>query len=173
MVVCAWEQHTCRLEPYCAVMLKLSPWILVGFSPGEIDGKRGGNTEKALDAYLEMHTAAPVPGTAFESHGEHDPLPIGEWAVTAVLRNPVFQYNPDLFLDADPAHSKATIPAGPNGPVGTVWIDISKEHYGLHGSPEPNRIGHSQSHGCVRLTNWDAARLADLVKKGTPVHFVE
>jgi lipoprotein-anchoring transpeptidase ErfK/SrfK len=90
-----------------------------------------------------------------------------------VTRNPVFRYNPDLFWDADPAHSKATIPAGPNGPVGVVWIDLSKEHYGIHGSPEPGRIGYSQSHGCVRLTNWDATRLADLVKKGTPVHFVE
>ena len=107
------------------------------------------------------------------SGSEHDPLPIGVWAVNAVSRNPVFRYNPDLFWDADPAHSKATIPAGPNGPVGVVWIDLSKEHYGIHGSPEPGRIGYTQSHGCVRLTNWDAAKLADLVKKGTPVHFVE
>jgi lipoprotein-anchoring transpeptidase ErfK/SrfK len=54
-----------------------------------------------------------------------------------------------------------------------VWIDLTKEHYGIHGSPEPGRIGYSQSHGCVRLTNWDATRVADFVKKGTPVHFVE
>lgn len=107
------------------------------------------------------------------SGSEKDPLPLGVWAVTAVLRNPVFRYNPDLFWDADPAHSKATIPAGPNGPVGVVWVDLSKEHYGIHGSPEPGRIGYSQSHGCVRLTNWDAMRLADLVRKGTPVHFIE
>ena len=107
------------------------------------------------------------------SGSEHDPLPLGVWAVNAVTRNPVFRYNPDLFWDADPAHSKATIPAGPNGPVGVVWIDLSKEHYGIHGSPEPGRIGYTQSHGCVRLTNWDALRVADLVRKGTPVHFVE
>lgn len=107
------------------------------------------------------------------SGSEHDPLPIGDWAVTAVAHNPPFNYNPDLFWDADPAHAKATIPPGPNGPVGVVWIDISKEHYGLHGTPEPSKIGHTSSHGCVRLTNWDALKLAALVKKGTKVRFVE
>ena len=71
------------------------------------------------------------------SGSEHDPLPIGQWKVTTVQRNPTFNYNPDLFWDADPKHSKAKIPAGPNNPVGTVWIDLSKEHYGIHGTPEP------------------------------------
>jgi lipoprotein-anchoring transpeptidase ErfK/SrfK len=105
------------------------------------------------------------------SGSERDPLPLGTWTVTAVIKNPTFNYNPDLFWDADPSHAKAKIPAGPNGPVGAVWIDITKEHYGLHGTPEPGRIGYTSSHGCVRLTNWDAARLAALVKKGTPVVF--
>lgn len=104
---------------------------------------------------------------------EHDPLPIGEWEVKGVALNPTFQYNPDLFWDADPSHSKAKIPAGPNNPVGVVWIDISKEHYGIHGTPEPKMIGKSLSHGCVRLTNWDALTLAGLVKTGTPVLFKE
>ena len=107
------------------------------------------------------------------SGSEHDPLPIGEWLVNGVSRNPTFNYNPDLFWDADPAHSKTLLPAGSNGPVGVVWIDISKEHYGLHGTPEPGQVGHSMSHGCVRLTNWDALTLAAMVKKGTPVIFVE
>ncbi len=104
---------------------------------------------------------------------EHDPLPIGEWKVTVVQFNPPFRYNPDLFWDADPAHTKATIPPGPNGPVGLVWIDLSEEHYGLHGSPEPTQIGKTQSHGCVRLTNWDAVKLAGLVRPGTKVVFTE
>ena len=107
------------------------------------------------------------------SGSEHDPLPIGTWNVTAVSRNPSFNYNPDLFWDADPAHSKAKIPPGPNNPVGLVWIDLSKEHYGIHGTPEPSTIGHTESHGCVRLTNWDALRLAAMVGKGTKVEFVE
>ena len=104
---------------------------------------------------------------------EHDPLPIGEWKVTVVQLNPKFRYNPDLFWDAEPSHTKATIPPGPNNPVGLVWIDISKEHYGLHGTPEPATIGRTQSHGCVRLTNWDALKLASLVKPGTRVVFTE
>jgi lipoprotein-anchoring transpeptidase ErfK/SrfK len=104
---------------------------------------------------------------------EHDPLPIGEWKVNGVQMNPSFRYNPDLFWDADPAHTKATIPSGPNNPVGVVWIDISKEHYGLHGTPEPATIGRTQSHGCVRMTNWDSLKLAGLVKPGTRVVFAE
>jgi lipoprotein-anchoring transpeptidase ErfK/SrfK len=104
---------------------------------------------------------------------EKDPLPIGDWKVNGVGLQPEFRYNPDLFWDADPAHTKALIPSGPNNPVGLVWIDISKEHYGLHGTPEPASIGRSESHGCVRLTNWDALRLASLVKAGTPVLFRE
>ena len=104
---------------------------------------------------------------------ERDPLPIGKWKVNGVSLNPPFRYNPKLFWDADPTHTKTVIPPGPNNPVGLVWVDISKEHYGLHGAPEPANIGRSESHGCVRLTNWDALRLAALVKPGTPVIFRE
>jgi lipoprotein-anchoring transpeptidase ErfK/SrfK len=104
---------------------------------------------------------------------ENDPLPLGEWKVNGVQVNPAFNYNPELFWDADPAHTKARIPPGPNNPVGLVWIDLSKEHYGIHGTPEPTAVGRTQSHGCVRLTNWDAIRLAGLVKPGTRVIFTE
>ena len=102
---------------------------------------------------------------------KHDPLPIGKWKVNGVRFNPTFRYNPHLFWNANPRDAKVTIPAGPNNPVGLVWIDISKEHYGLHGTPEPSAIGRAQSHGCVRLTNWDALKLAGLVKPGTQVLF--
>ena len=104
---------------------------------------------------------------------EHDPLPLGEWKVEGVQRNPQFHYNPELFWDADPSHSKATIKPGPNNPVGLVWIDLSRPHYGLHGTPEPARVGKGTSHGCVRLTNWDALKLASLVRPGTRVVFTE
>ncbi|WP_374584195.1 L,D-transpeptidase family protein [Pseudoduganella sp.] len=100
---------------------------------------------------------------------EHDPLPVGQWKVNGVARNPPFHYNPKLFWDARPGDSKATIPPGPNNPVGVVWIDLSIDHYGIHGTPEPGQIGKTQSHGCIRLTNWDAARVADAVGPGTPV----
>lgn len=104
---------------------------------------------------------------------EKDPLPIGQWKVKGIAPNPTFHYNPDLFWDADAEHAKAKIPPGPNNPVGVVWIDLDKEHYGLHGTPEPSKVGHAESHGCVRLTNWDAQSLAGLVEVGTPVLLVE
>jgi lipoprotein-anchoring transpeptidase ErfK/SrfK len=107
------------------------------------------------------------------SGSEHDPLPIGNWIVTSVVRNPVYHYNPDLFWDADSTNAKEKIAAGPNNPVGVVWIGINVPHYGIHGTPDPGMIGHSESHGCVRLTNWDAMRVANLVKNGTPVVFEE
>src|SRR5258706_6710148 len=99
---------------------------------------------------------------------EHDPLPLGKWKILGVKRNPVFHYNPRLFWDADGRDSKADIAPGPNNPVGLVWIALSKQHYGIHGTPEPGTIGHTQSHGCIRLTNWDALQLADMVRPGTP-----
>ncbi len=100
---------------------------------------------------------------------EHDPLPIGDWKVNGVGRNPDYNYNPKLFWDAKPGESKAKIPPGPNNPVGVVWIDLSKDHYGIHGTPEPRMIGKTESHGCIRLTNWDAMKVADMVKPGFQV----
>ena len=96
----------------------------------------------------------------------HDPLPIGAWKIQGIAKNPVFHYNPALFWDADPANVKATLPAGPNNPVGMVWIDLSKPHYGIHGTPEPSKIGKTESHGCIRLTNWDALALSQAVSAG-------
>ena len=102
---------------------------------------------------------------------QHDPLPIGKWKVTGVQLAPIFHYNPNLFWDADPSHTKAKIPAGPNNPVGIAWIDINKPHWGIHGTSEPSMIGRTQSHGCVRMTNWDVRRLLEFAKAGTLVDF--
>lgn len=101
----------------------------------------------------------------------HDPLPIGNWKVTGVQQMPVFHYNPDLFWDASPVHSKANIPSGPNNPVGVAWIDLDKPHYGIHGTPEPSQVGHVESHGCVRMTNWDVRRVLEWARPGTLVVF--
>ena len=100
-----------------------------------------------------------------------DPLPLGEWGITGVSHNPPFNFDPDLFWDVPDSEAEQQIPPGPNGPVGVVWIDLTKEHYGIHGTPEPQNIGVTQSHGCVRLTNWDAARLAGMVDTSTEVIF--
>ena len=102
---------------------------------------------------------------------KYDPLPLGTWSIKGVARNPEFHYNPELFWDVDDSKDKLLLPPGPNGPVGTVWIDISKPHYGIHGTNEPQTIGRAESHGCVRLTNWDAAKLAGMVKPGVKVIF--
>jgi lipoprotein-anchoring transpeptidase ErfK/SrfK len=104
---------------------------------------------------------------------EHDPLPLGDWKVAAIAHDPTFHYNPDLFWDAEPTDDAVAVPPGPNNPVGRVWIDLDKPHYGIHGTPEPTEIGHVTSHGCVRLTNWDALEVASLVRPGTPVLFRE
>jgi lipoprotein-anchoring transpeptidase ErfK/SrfK len=103
---------------------------------------------------------------------EHDPLPTGAFEVKVVKKDPWFFYNPELFWDADESHAKAKLPPGPNNPVGVVWIGLTREHYGIHGTPEPSTVGKTQSHGCIRLTNWDAAELADAVRAGTPVELV-
>lgn len=102
-----------------------------------------------------------------------DPLPIGNWKIQGAAYNPPFHYNPALFWDASTKDEKAKLPPGPNGPVGVVWLDINKPHYGIHGTPNPEKIGRTESHGCIRLTNWDAARLALMVKPGTPARFQE
>ncbi len=102
---------------------------------------------------------------------QNDPLPVGEWSVTGVGRNPPFSYQPELFWDVPDDEEEQQLPPGPNGPVGVVWIDLTKEHYGIHGTSAPETIGRVQSHGCVRLTNWDAARLAGMVSTDTAVIF--
>jgi lipoprotein-anchoring transpeptidase ErfK/SrfK len=104
---------------------------------------------------------------------ERDPLPIGNWKIQGVAPNPVYNYNPKLFWDAEPGDKKVKIAAGPNNPVGVAWIDLSKPHYGIHGTPVPASIGKTESHGCIRLTNWSAAAVAQVVGAGTDVALQE
>ena len=100
---------------------------------------------------------------------KHDPLPLGKWKVRGILHYPVYRYDPKLFWDASPDDAPALIAAGPNNPVGVVWLELSKGHYGIHGTPEPSNIGKTWSHGCVRLTNWDAAAVAQSIDVGIEV----
>ncbi|KQQ89102.1 L,D-transpeptidase [Massilia sp. Leaf139] len=100
---------------------------------------------------------------------DNDPLPIGTWKIEGVHPNPTYYYNPKLFWDAEPGDKKAKIAPGPNNPVGVAWIDLSKPHYGIHGTPVPKFIGKTESHGCIRLTNWSAAEVAAVVAAGTQV----
>ncbi|WP_460450427.1 L,D-transpeptidase family protein [Alsobacter sp. SYSU BS001988] len=102
---------------------------------------------------------------------EDKPAPSGSFKITAVAKNPVYHYDPKFAFKGVKTKEKFTVAAGPNNPVGAVWIDLSEPTYGIHGAPEPSRIGRSFSHGCVRLTNWDALDLAGMVKKGVDVVF--
>jgi lipoprotein-anchoring transpeptidase ErfK/SrfK len=101
----------------------------------------------------------------------YDPSPSGDFRVTYVSRDPSFRYQPKLFAEVPDDKPEAKLAPGPNSPVGVVWMSLSKPHYGIHGTNSPETIGYANSHGCVRLTNWDALRLSDLVEPGTPVQF--
>jgi lipoprotein-anchoring transpeptidase ErfK/SrfK len=100
------------------------------------------------------------------------PTPSGEWAVRTIAPRPTWTYDPSRLNFGDRKTGKLTLKAGPNNPVGAVWIDLTKDTYGIHGSPEPRLVGKVASHGCVRLTNWDAQQLAKAVEKGSKVIFL-
>lgn len=102
-----------------------------------------------------------------------NPSPSGIVQVERIAVNPNYTYNPKINFKQGNNNKVLVIPPGPNGPVGTVWIALSKPTYGIHGTPEPSRIGKTSSHGCVRLTNWDAQELAKLVGLGVTVEFIE
>jgi lipoprotein-anchoring transpeptidase ErfK/SrfK len=101
----------------------------------------------------------------------YDPSPTGEYHVTRVAFDPEFHYNPKLYSEVPDTRPDAHLPPGPNSPVGVVWMALSKPHYGIHGTASPSTIGYADSHGCVRLTNWDAWWLAEHTAEGTPVEF--
>ncbi len=100
------------------------------------------------------------------------PSPSGTHTVLAVAENPTYTYNPEVNFKQGNNDKVLTIPPGPNGPVGSVWIDLSEPTFGIHGTPEPSLIDKAASHGCVRLTNWDAEELAKMVSKGVTVDFL-
>jgi len=103
---------------------------------------------------------------------EEKPAPSGTLKVTTVKKNPTYHYNPAYAFKGVRTKQPFTIQPGPNNPVGLVWIGLTGEGYGIHGTPEPSKVGKTQSHGCVRLTNWDALQLASSVSKGIRVDFI-
>jgi lipoprotein-anchoring transpeptidase ErfK/SrfK len=105
--------------------------------------------------------------------GAEKPAPSGTFEVRRVAFNPTYRYDPKYAFKGQKAKKPINVSPGPNNPVGLVWIGLSAESYGIHGTPEPDKVSKTQSQGCIRLTNWDALALAKHVKKGTPVVFVE
>jgi lipoprotein-anchoring transpeptidase ErfK/SrfK len=132
----------------------------------EVDKKR--KVLRALNKDGELVAFYPA------SIGSADkPAPSGSYEVRAVAENPTYTYNPEYKFKGVKADKPFTVPAGPNNPVGAVWIDLSLKSYGIHGTPEPSKVSKTYSHGCVRLTNWDVKDLAKLVSKGTRVEFID
>ena len=101
---------------------------------------------------------------------KNDPLPLGMMAIRNEVKNPSFTYNPVLLKNAPKDAKKVDIAPGPNNPVGSIWMGLSKPHWGIHGTPNPSTVGHSETNGCIHLTNWDAERLSTLVKAGFKVN---
>lgn len=104
---------------------------------------------------------------------DDSPSPTGKHEVKGVSRMPTYTYNPKINFQQGDNKTILELPSGPNGPVGTVWIDLTEPTYGIHGTPEPELIGKVGSHGCVRLANWDVEELAGMVKPGVVVEFVD
>ena len=98
--------------------------------------------------------------------GPRDPLPLGRMKIANEVKNPSFTYDPALLKTAKPGEVKTEMRPGPNNPVGNVWLGLSKPHWGIHGTPDPERLGRRETNGCVHLTNWDAQRLSTLAKAG-------
>ena len=132
----------------------------------EIDKTR--ETVKAFDKADNL--VAFYPATV---GSDEKPSPSGTLKITAITDNPTYSYNPDYHFKDVASNTAFTIKPGPNNPVGTRWIGLTAEGYGIHGTPNPANVSRADSHGCVRLTNWDVERLAMLVKRGTPVEFIE
>jgi lipoprotein-anchoring transpeptidase ErfK/SrfK len=132
-----------------------------------IEADKGRRQVRAYDAQNRLIVAYPA------TIGSSDnPSPSGDHAVNTVAPNPVYYYNPKNFVQGNNTE-RLELPPGPNNPVGTMWIDLTEPSYGIHGTPEPSKIDKTGSHGCVRLTNWDAEELATLVDPGVVVSFVE
>jgi lipoprotein-anchoring transpeptidase ErfK/SrfK len=104
---------------------------------------------------------------------EEKPTPSGSFKVVSADANPNYRYNPDYKFKGVKSKEAFTIQPGPNNPAGSYWIGLSAEGYGIHGTPNPSKISKSESHGCVRLTNWDVVSLGSNIRKGTPVVFVD
>ena len=136
-------------------------------------------TAQELRAYADDKLVALYPATV---GSVERPAPDGDWAVRTVATAATYTFDPARLTfkaktpvgtpaGVEPPVGKLTIKPGPNNPVGTTWIDLTKDTYGIHGSPNPRLVGKRASHGCVRLTNWDAAELAKAVKAGAKVSF--
>ncbi|MEP6791916.1 MAG: L,D-transpeptidase family protein [Ramlibacter sp.] len=125
---------------------------------------------------LYVLDAGKLPIAAFPisiGNENNDPLPIGMMSIKNEVKNPGFTYNPALLKNAPKDAQKVDVAAGPNNPVGSIWMGLSKPHWGIHGTPNPSNVGHSETNGCIHMTNWDAERLSTLAKAGFKVEVTQ
>jgi len=138
----------------------------LGATVAKIEVDKTANAVRAFDADGKL--LALYPATV---GSQERPAPDGTYKVRTVATNATYTFDPKRLTFGDPGKGKLTVKAGPNNPVGTTWIALTKPTYGIHGAPDPRLIGKRASHGCVRLTNWDIEQLAAAVKAGTEVAF--
>ena len=130
-----------------------------------------GNTIVVIEHNLDVIKTADWVVDLGPEGGHRGGMIIAQGTPEDVARDPAFRYQPKLFSEVPDHEPEALLPPGPNSPVGRVWMSLSRKHYGIHGTSSPETIGYAQSHGCVRLTNWSAIQLSDMVEPGTPVEF--
>lgn len=171
----------------------MSEGLLAALNPSADFGKTGEalavvNVRRALEKGSARRLEAVKSTGMLVAYGEGDaiiasypatigseatPSPSGDHTIERVARNPNYTYDPEKNFQQGRNTERMILPPGPNGPVGTIWIALSKPTFGIHGTPEPSKVSKTSSHGCVRLTNWDAEELAQLVAPGIPVRFVD
>jgi len=122
--------------------------------------------ERLIEVYEEDHIVACFPCTPGSTE---IPVPEGTWKITGNILMPYFRWDKSILETGVRSEIAYNLPPGPNSPVGIVWMGINRPSVGMHGTNSPDRIGRNQSHGCIRLANWDAFAICQLVKKGTPL----
>ncbi len=123
-------------------------------------------SEKMLDLMKDGKIVASFPITP---GSESLPAPQGDWKITSITYMPWFRHDEKMLKEGERSDDAHNIPPGPNNAVGIVWMALDKKGIGMHGTSAPDTIGRSSSHGCIRLSNWDAWKLSNMVGDGTPV----
>ena len=159
---------SCRQNDQAAVSAVTS----TGRSAGGMDAKgrhTASSQRQTVKAYSQSgDLLAFYPATV---GSDEKPTPDCTLKIISIDANPTYRYNPEYKFRGVKSKKAFAIGPGPNNPVGIEWIGLSKEGYGIHGMPEPSKVSKAESHGCIRLTNWDAVQLASMVKKGVSVEF--
>jgi lipoprotein-anchoring transpeptidase ErfK/SrfK len=161
----AWLRQINKGAKFAAGSEIIVPNVVSGKPPEKAISIQIDKSQRVL--YVLDTEKRPVAGFPISIGNEkNDPLPVGTMAIKNEVRNPSFTYNPRLLKSAPKNAEKVEIAPGPNNPVGTIWMGLTKPHWGIHGTPNPSNVGHTETNGCIHMTNWDAERLSMLAKAG-------